>query len=379
MKRMTLSAFIMISVYIVANVYIAICLYLGIIMMLPHMNVWIYAGIYTFFTLSLFVRFFPVSYGLKRFMNQIGVHWIGFFVYFLLFFVVAEIVILIGRVTRLIQSPISPDIRFWSAVIVVLITLVLMLYGKLNALKLRNVSYEVQLKKSGNLGEIKIVMIADLHFGFSSAEKNLPKIVRGINDVCPDVVCIVGDIFNDDVNLIRDRDTAIELLKGIKSKYGVYACLGNHDGGRTFPEMLRFLEQSGVELLNDEYRVIGDRFVLIGRVDTSPIGGFGGLERVGIADIMANIDSELPVVVMDHNPAYISEYGSEHDLVLSAHTHKGQFFPFTIVTKSIFTVDYGYYQKDSESPHIIVTSGVNTWGTPIRIGSTSEIVSITVL
>jgi len=294
-----------------------------------------------------------------------------------MFFVVADIVLFIGRVTRIIQNPTPPDIRFWSAFIVVIITLALVLYGKYNASKIRNVSYNIQLLKPNFLGEVKIVLISDLHLGYSSAEKNLPKIVQGINDLCPDVVCIVGDIFNDDFNLIRDQNTAIKLLQSIKSKYGVYACLGNHDAGNTFPEMLRFLEQSGVTLLNDEHRIIDDRFVLIGRVDSSPIRGFGGLERVGIADIMANIDSTLPVVIMDHSPAYISEYGSEHDLVLSGHTHSGQFFPFTLITKSIYTVDYGYYQKDSESPHIIVTSGVSTWGTPVRIGSTNEIVSIT--
>jgi len=309
-------------------------------------------------------------------MNQIGVHWIGFFVYFLLFFIAADIVNVIGRVSKIIQSPIPPEIRFWSAVMVVLITFALMLYGKCNASKIRTVSYDIQLKKSNNLDEIKIVMIADLHFGYSAAEKDLPKIVQSINDLKPDVLCIVGDIFNDDVNLIRNRDNAIKLLRSIKTKYGAYACLGNHDAGRTFPEMLRFLEQSGITLLNDEYRIIDGRFVLIGRVDASPIGGFGGLERVGIADIMANIKSDLPVVVMDHSPATINEYGSKHDLILSGHTHKGQFFPFTILTKSIFTVDYGYYQKDAVNPHTIVTSGASTWGTPIRIGTTNEIVSI---
>jgi len=53
MKRMTLGAFIMISVYIIANIYIAVCLYLGIIVVLPHMNVWIYAGIYAFLRIDV--------------------------------------------------------------------------------------------------------------------------------------------------------------------------------------------------------------------------------------------------------------------------------------------------------------------------------------
>ena len=49
-----------------------------------------------------------------------------------------------------------------------------------------------------------------------------------------------------------------------------------------------------------------------------------------------------------------------------------------ISSHSLFTVDYGYYQNDSDSPHTIVTSGVSTWGIPIRIGTNNEIVNITI-
>lgn len=84
----------------------------------------------------------------------------------------------------------------------------------------------------------------------------------------------------------------------------------------------------------------------------------------------------MPIVVMEHTPANIEQYGSEIDLVLAGHTHKGQIVPFNLATKAIFTVDYGHYQKDADSPHVIVTSGVSTWSMPMRIGSNNEIVSI---
>ena len=177
---------------------------------------------------------------------------------------------------------------------------------------------------------------------------------------------------------MRNPEKAIDLLKSIDTAYGVYACMGNHDAGRTFPEMQRFLEQSNIVLLNDEHITINDRFVLVGRLDSSPIGGFGGLERACIADIMASIDSELPIIVMDHSPAHLREYGNEFDLLLFGHTHRGQFFPMNLITKLMFTVDYGYYQDNPDSPHAIVTSGVSTWGIPIRIGTNNEIVCITI-
>jgi predicted MPP superfamily phosphohydrolase len=54
-------------------------------------------------------------------------------------------------------------------------------------------------------------------------------------------------------------------------------------------------------------------------------------------------------------------------------------FPINYITKAIFDVDYGYYKKDQRSPHVIVSSGVGTWGPPFRIGTDNEVVNINVL
>ena len=380
MRRFIFGAIVMFSIYGGANFYIARSLYKGILVVLPFLNTVLYVVIYAIITLTIFVRFLPVSYGIKRFMNMIGTHWIGIFVYLLMFFIITDILILLGKATAVIPSLTPPVIRFWSVLIVIIVTTILILYGKYNAARIRHVSYDIQLKKPVVADGIKVVLIADLHFGYSTAEKDLPRIIKGINDLEPDLVCIAGDIFNDDINLMRNPEIAVDLLKSIKAIYGVYACLGNHDGGRTFPEMLDFLERSNIVLLNDKLMVIDDRFVLVGRLDSSPIGGFGVLKRSCIADVMASasIDQGLPVIALDHSPSHLEEYGNEFDLLLFGHTHRGQFFPMNLITKSIFTVDYGHYQKDPNSPHAIVTSGVSTWGTPIRIGTNNEIVSITI-
>ena len=54
--------------------------------------------------------------------------------------------------------------------------------------------------------------------------------------------------------------------------------------------------------------------------------------------------------------------------------HQGQIFPNTLFTKLAYPYDYGTYQKPYP---MIVSSGAGTWGLPIRIGTTSEIVKIT--
>ena len=52
------------------------------------------------------------------------------------------------------------------------------------------------------------------------------------------------------------------------------------------------------------------------------------------------------------------------------------FKDLNLLTKKAFIVDYGYYQNNGIQ--VIVTSGAGTWGPPIRIGTKSEVVEITV-
>src|SRR5690606_35783301 len=107
-------------------------------------------------------------------------------------------------------------------------------------------------------------------------------------------VCMPGDIFNDYFGSIQDPKKAIETLKKLNATYGVYASLGNHDAGKTFSQMVDFLSQSNITLLNDEYTVIDDRLILVGRLDPNPIGGYGELKRRDIGHLFEQMNPDLP-------------------------------------------------------------------------------------
>lgn len=62
------------------------------------------------------------------------------------------------------------------------------------------------------------------------------------------------------------------------------------------------------------------------------------------------------------------------DVQLSGHTHHGQLWPFSYITRKIFEVSWGYKKKGKT--HFYVSSGVGTWGPPLKIGSDSEIVNL---
>jgi predicted MPP superfamily phosphohydrolase len=62
------------------------------------------------------------------------------------------------------------------------------------------------------------------------------------------------------------------------------------------------------------------------------------------------------------------------DLIVSGHTHGGQIWPFSILTKLVFTYHHGLYKL--ERGYILTTSGIGTWGPPMRLGAPPEIVLI---
>lgn len=362
------------------NYYIALRLYQCFNFAFPQINAKVYISIFVFVTLAMILGFarslLQVPMAIKNIMGLISSYWMGILVYTFLFLIIADLFLALGSMIKVIPKPIPQSIRFFSGLIVVLLTIGTVSYGIYNANKIKHVSYDIELREKALSSDFKIVMISDLHLGAVNSENRIEKMVQDINNLEPDLVCIAGDIFDNDYNAIHKPEEATALLKSITTTYGVYASLGNHDGGETLNEMMNFLERSNIKLLNDQHVIIDDSLVLVGRLDPSPIGGFGNMSRKDLTEILAQSDMKLPVVIIDHNPENIDEYGSEVDLILSGHTHRGQIFPGSLFTRAIFAVDYGHYQKDSNSPHVVVTSGVGTWGMPMRVGTNCEIVNI---
>lgn len=374
---------VLVGILIVVVVYGGTSFYIGarlaqtLRFLLPNYLVITGVVIYILCALSMVLGFAPLPGSLQGIMSWLGAYWMGIYVYLLLFFLATDVVLLLGQLVKVIPSPVTQGVRFCSGLAAILLTVCTVGYGIYHANQLTQVHYTVQTQEAKKPANMKIVLISDLHLGAIHSEKRLEPLVNIINQMEPDLVTIAGDLFDDNnFDAIQDPERAITLLQQIKSTYGVYASLGNHDSGRNFDSMMEFLERSNIKLLTDDYEVIDNRLVLIGRVDPSPIGGFGDLKRQDISDLIDSLDPNLPVVVMDHTPSNLSEYDERVDLILSGHTHKGQIFPAGLVTNMIFEVDYGYYQRDASSPHVIVTSGAGTWGMPMRVGTNNEVVSI---
>lgn len=68
-------------------------------------------------------------------------------------------------------------------------------------------------------------------------------------------------------------------------------------------------------------------------------------------------------VVLDHTPRDTDEAAAAGTaLLLSGHTHRGQLWPFNLITRRLFETDYGLVKKEG------------TWGPPVRTSGRPEVV-----
>lgn len=231
-------------------------------------------------------------------------------------------------------------------------------------------------KKAGNLDKLHIVAASDLHLGIIVDKDRLMSMVEKINKLNPDIVLLAGDVLDDDVDTFEKQEMWTALSR-INSRFGVYAALGNHELiGSGKGNAAVSLEKSGVKVLQDNILLIENSFYIIGREDLSS-ERFSGRKREDLATLIKDADKALPLLLMDHQPYNLKEAENNSiDLQISGHTHRGQIFPGNLITRLTYELDYGYLKKGSTN--IFVTSGLGTWGPPLRLGTQSEILDITV-
>ncbi|MGN0614023.1 MAG: metallophosphoesterase [Porcipelethomonas sp.] len=264
----------------------------------------------------------------------------------------------------------------------VLITAVYLSYGWYSAHKVDVTNYTISTDK--NVGDLRIVQISDSHMGALFDAEKFGEYVREMQSENPDVVVITGD-FVDDGTSREDMFGSCRALADFDTKYGVYYIYGNHDRGYTKEErrgwtneeFVSALEESGVTILEDESILIDDRFYITGRMDYS-VEEKGG-SRADMQTLTENLDEDKFSIVLDHQPRdYDAQAESGADLVLSGHTHGGQFFPIIKAGEwmGVNCLTYGIEKRGDTS--FIVSSGIADWEIDFKTGCKSEYVVIDV-
>lgn len=320
-------------------------------------------------------RFFPAT--LNRIIAWVGAYWMAAMFYAVLILIIIEIFRLADRFIYIIPASIKGNPSFPLVIgLTVLLTITgILAYGTWNALNPVVHRYELTLnKKAGELKDLHIVMVSDIHLGTIHQNSTLTKLIERVNQLNPDLILFAGDVLDENVEIFIEQKMA-DTFRLLHAPYGVYASLGNHEyiGGHA-EEAIQYLGEGGVKVLRDQAVKVANFFYVIGRDDASGTR-FREIKRADLHTLIEPLDRSLPLILIDHQPSQIDEALAEGiDLQVSGHTHRGQMWPNQYITERLFPIDWGLLQRGSFN--LIVSNGYGTWGPPIRIGNQPEIVDI---
>jgi uncharacterized protein len=258
---------------------------------------------------------------------------------------------------------------FWIGVGVISFFVIIFMVGSFNAWNPIVRNYEVTIPQTVEQPNLKILMASDLHLGPIVGESHLQKLIEIADEVEPDVILLAGDIIDDHIEPFLEHNMG-GMMKKLNAPLGVYAISGNHDVyGNDLPQLVHEMERAGIRVLRDEAVLINDQFYIVGRKDLAE----GNRKEIHL--LVRELEKTKPVIMLDHQPTELDEAEKTGvDLLLSGHTHKGQLAPANLITGMLFENDGGYLRK--EALHSFVSSGLGTWGPPLRIGSRSEVMVI---
>ncbi len=214
----------------------------------------------------------------------------------------------------------------------------------------------------------KAALVSDLHLGHVHNSRFLRRIVSAIAKLNPDIVWLAGDLYD---GTAIDADHAAAPLSALKPPLGVFFVEGNHEEFTDPSRYLRAVQRAGARVLDNE-KIEIDGLQILGvpyRHATHGQHFRSVLDAIGI-------DRNRASVLLTHAPDQVAVAESAGiSLQVSGHTHLGQFIPYTWLAARIYR-KFVYGLQRIGNLQVYTSSGAGTWGPPLRLGSSPEIVLI---
>jgi predicted MPP superfamily phosphohydrolase len=241
------------------------------------------------------------------------------------------------------------------------------IYGLINAARIRVTRVSVPLANLPKAWEGRTAaLVTDVHLGHIAGPGFMLRVVSRLRALRPEAVLISGDLF--DGSPIR-LDRLLAGWEGFSPERGVFYVTGNHDEFAERGVFLGAVERAGIRVLNNE-KVTVEGLQIVGVHDSEagqPEILRQILRRVGL-------DRQQPSILLAHRPVNLVVAESEGiSLQLSGHTHSGQFWPWNLVVARIYG-KFAYGLSRLGRLLVYTSSGVGTWGPPLRVGTKAEIV-----
>jgi predicted MPP superfamily phosphohydrolase len=298
---------------------------------------------------------------LVRVVYVIAASWAGFLNFFLLASLSSWIIYLTAQ-----SFSFSPDRKLLASILFGF-AIVAGIYGIVNATTTRVTNISVKLPHLPEYWRGKsAVWISDIHLGSVRRYGFAKDITDRVQQLKPDLIFIGGDLFDGGT---VDLNGFMEPLSRISAPDGIYFITGNHEEFFDHVQYLEAVRQAGITVLNNE--MVNLKGLQIIGVDYRDSQSRQKYEMIlnGI-----KINTNLPTILLKHSPTNLDiAHKKGITLQLSGHTHKGQIFPINFITALVYHgYDYGF--KKFKDLQIYTSSGVGTWGPPMRVGNIPEIV-----
>ncbi|MGE5430085.1 MAG: metallophosphoesterase [Syntrophomonadaceae bacterium] len=236
-----------------------------------------------------------------------------------------------------------------------------------------------------SLNNLKIAFIADIQADSYNNSKRVGQYIEKLNETKPDLVLVGGDVITETPEYIN---VAAEYLGDIKSRMGVYSCIGDHDhwaytndNSRSLREVSTALKERKVDMLDNQNKTFKAGNASIGVTFITSTY----FERTGteLLDKLTRDNHSSIKILLSHQPSqYLVDKASKenYDLMLAGHTHGGQLtflFPFHNLTLTQFETPFVKGDFHIGNMLMIVTRGLGMSTVPLRYNSTPEITLIT--
>jgi uncharacterized protein len=243
-------------------------------------------------------------------------------------------------------------------------------YGILNAgfIRVRRAAVELPNLPAAWRGR-RAVLASDLHLGNFNGLAFSRRVAAMIARLGPDIVLIPGDMFDGSG---ADPDRLAAPFRELKPPFGIFYVTGNHEEFGDARHYTDAIARAGIRVLVNE-KVDADGLAILG----IPYGDSTFPIRVKSTLEGFHLDAARPSILLLHAPTrlpIVEKAGVS--LQLSGHTHGGQLFPFTWLTRRVFG-KFTYGLSRFASLAVYTSSGAGTWGPPMRVGTSPEIVEIT--
>lgn len=297
-------------------------------------------------------------------LELLGMNWLGILFLAFVSFLAVDIITGFG----LLFPRIAPSLRGGALIISGVLSVIALVQGARPPV-VQN--YEVNLSGlPDKMDGMVIVAMSDLHLGSLLGKHWLEARVKQVQALRPDLVVLLGDIFEGHGELQREL---LPVLRGLSVPLGIWAVLGNHEFYGARGKEIFLSDEDNIQWLRNRWVEVRPGLVLAG-VDDFTTERRSSQEGNPLVPALAERPSGV-TILLSHAPCQVEGAARAGvGLMLCGHTHGGQIWPFGYLVHYFYPLLEGQYKVDGMA--VIVCRGTGTWGPRMRLWRLGEILRV---